>query len=374
MPGAQGVPMMAESEHWHISLRLRAGRVLRHGMDPAAFLRYLAKLGRIEAIVTLSDTLPAFEQFDAETCYLGFEIALQQPHGRQGRHRGRVRVRAGRMPAAHRAAAQPAWQTTCRSSTSNLANHPLLGRHAGPLRHADRSRTGSRPEDTTRAGARQAYRHFAGGAGRRGPRAGGSRAGQAEAGARSARPGEAVGARGCRQAGPAHRPGGRAHHRRGPAPTCWRGAAPRNIELQESNATLAGLVQEVRDSALQLRMVKIGGTFSRFQRVVHDVSRELGKDIGLVVSGEDTELDKTVVELIGDPLTHLVRNAVDHGIESSDEARRDGQAGARHRVAQRLSTTPAASSSRSATTAAACRASASWPRRSSAAWSSRAGC
>ena len=71
----------------------------------------------------------------------------------------------------------------------------------------------------------------------------------------------------------------------------------------------------MRDSALQLRMVKIGGTFSRFQRVVHDVSRELGKDIQLLVSGEDTELDKTVVEKIGDPLTHLVRNSMDHGIE-----------------------------------------------------------
>jgi two-component system chemotaxis sensor kinase CheA len=62
-------------------------------------------------------------------------------------------------------------------------------------------------------------------------------------------------------------------------------------------------------------MVKIGATFSRFQRVVHDVSRELGKDIVLQVSGEDTELDKTVVEKIADPLTHLVRNSMDHGIE-----------------------------------------------------------
>jgi two-component system chemotaxis sensor kinase CheA len=77
-------------------------------------------------------------------------------------------------------------------------------------------------------------------------------------------------------------------------------------------------VEEVRDSALQLRMVKIGGTFSRFQRVVHDVARELGKDIQLVVSGEDTELDKTVVEKIADPLTHMVRNAMDHGIEPAE--------------------------------------------------------
>jgi two-component system chemotaxis sensor kinase CheA len=91
-----------------------------------------------------------------------------------------------------------------------------------------------------------------------------------------------------------------------------------SAQLQESTSRLAGLVESVRDSALQLRMVKIGATFNRFQRVVNDVSRETGKDIELVVTGEDTELDKTVVERIADPLTHLVRNAVDHGIEAAD--------------------------------------------------------
>jgi two-component system chemotaxis sensor kinase CheA len=89
-------------------------------------------------------------------------------------------------------------------------------------------------------------------------------------------------------------------------------------ELEEVNSTIAELVEEVRDSALQLRMIKIGGTFARFQRVVRDVARDLGKDIVLEVSGEETELDKTVVEKLGDPLMHLVRNAMDHGIESSE--------------------------------------------------------
>ncbi len=90
------------------------------------------------------------------------------------------------------------------------------------------------------------------------------------------------------------------------------------IELTESTSKLATLVEEVRDSALQLRMVRIGATFSRFQRVVHDVSRDLGKDIMLVIDGEETELDKTVVEKIGDPLMHLVRNSMDHGIEPAE--------------------------------------------------------
>ena len=92
----------------------------------------------------------------------------------------------------------------------------------------------------------------------------------------------------------------------------------RNSELQETTSNLSELVEQVREGALQLRMVKIGGTFNRFQRTVRDVSRELGKEIQLVVRGEDTELDKTVVEQIADPLTHLVRNAIDHGIEPAD--------------------------------------------------------
>ena len=89
-------------------------------------------------------------------------------------------------------------------------------------------------------------------------------------------------------------------------------------ELLEATARLSKLVEEVRDSALTLRMVEIGATFNRFQRVVRDVSADLGKDIVLEISGAETELDKTVVEKIGDPLTHLVRNSIDHGIEAAE--------------------------------------------------------
>lgn len=88
--------------------------------------------------------------------------------------------------------------------------------------------------------------------------------------------------------------------------------------LVEATSVLSRLVENIRDSALQLRMVQIGETFSRFNRVVRDVSKELGKDIELVISGAETELDKSVVEKIGDPLMHLVRNAMDHGIEPAE--------------------------------------------------------
>ncbi len=89
-------------------------------------------------------------------------------------------------------------------------------------------------------------------------------------------------------------------------------------DIQEATEVVAGvenLVEEIRDNALQLRMVQIGDTFSRFRRVVRDVSKELGKDIELVITGGEAELDKTVVEKINDPLTHLIRNSLDHGIE-----------------------------------------------------------
>ena len=87
--------------------------------------------------------------------------------------------------------------------------------------------------------------------------------------------------------------------------------------LVEATSVLTRLVESIRDSALALRMVQIGETFNRFHRVARDVSKELGKDIELVINGAETELDKSVVEKIGDPLMHLVRNAMDHGIETA---------------------------------------------------------
>ncbi|WP_019613970.1 chemotaxis protein CheA [Psychromonas ossibalaenae] len=90
-------------------------------------------------------------------------------------------------------------------------------------------------------------------------------------------------------------------------------------EAEEVSATMSSLVSNIRDTALELRMVPIGETFSRFRRVVRDVSKELGKNIDLEITGGETELDKTVVEKINDPLTHLIRNSLDHGIESPEQ-------------------------------------------------------
>jgi two-component system, chemotaxis family, sensor kinase CheA len=78
------------------------------------------------------------------------------------------------------------------------------------------------------------------------------------------------------------------------------------------------LSARLRDTTMGIRMVPIGTLFSRFRRLVHDLSRDLGKPVAFVTEGEDTELDKTVIERLADPLVHLIRNAIDHGVEAPE--------------------------------------------------------
>lgn len=89
--------------------------------------------------------------------------------------------------------------------------------------------------------------------------------------------------------------------------------------LKEGLAQLERHTRELQESVMRIRMVPISFSFSRFPRLVHDLSQKLGKKIELKMSGENTEVDKTVIEKIGDPLVHLVRNSLDHGIETPEE-------------------------------------------------------
>ena len=304
----------ASADHWHISLRFGPD-VLRNGMDPLAFLRYLGTLGRVAGIVTLSDALPPPAEMDPESCYLGFEIAFQgdvskaqiegvfefvlddcqlrilPPHSRVSEYvaliqalpedqvrLGDILVQCGTLTP-HELAAALDLQARAEPRA------PMIGEllvEQGQVQPAVVAAALNKQKQVKEG---------------RGPDSQSIRIDADKLDRLINLVGELIIAT---------------------AGASLVARATRHAQLQEAHSVLSGLVEEVRDSALQLRMVRIGGTFSRFQRVVHDVSRELGKDIGLVVSGEDTELDKTVVEKIGDPLTHLVRNAMDHGIEPAD--------------------------------------------------------
>ncbi len=94
------------------------------------------------------------------------------------------------------------------------------------------------------------------------------------------------------------------------------GVDPDDLDrLRQGLSQLARNTRELQESVMQIRMLPISFAFNRFPRIVHDLSRKLAKKVELKLSGEGTELDKTVLEKISDPLVHLVRNALDHGLE-----------------------------------------------------------
>ncbi|HHU82664.1 MAG TPA: chemotaxis protein CheA [Firmicutes bacterium] len=96
-------------------------------------------------------------------------------------------------------------------------------------------------------------------------------------------------------------------------------------ELEESVETLNRLLLRLQDDVLQTRMVAVEHVFSRFPRLVRDLTRRAGKQVDLVITGADTELDRTVIDEIGDPLVHIIRNSLDHGIESPEERKAVGK-------------------------------------------------
>ncbi len=100
----------------------------------------------------------------------------------------------------------------------------------------------------------------------------------------------------------------------------------------ESNSNLTAIAEEVerltgelRDNTMSIRMLPISTTFSKFKRLVRDLSEQLGKEVTLTTEGGETELDKTVIESLNDPMVHIIRNSIDHGIESPDEREATGK-------------------------------------------------
>lgn len=304
-----------QAQYWHLSLRF-GPEVLRNGMDPLSFLQFLGTLGQLVNVLVLADALPDAAHMDPEVCYLGYEIDLDTP--------------------ADRAAIEGAFEFVRDDCELQLLPpHSLHSDYIRLIEQASPSTSARIGEMLVECGAltRQelgmALKAQACSDQSPPPLLGTVLVQQQMV------PPEVVQAAVAKQAQTkqAHAPEARSIridadkldqliNLVGELIIVGAGvnliARRANIaDLQEHTSKLSSLVEEVRDSALQLRMVKIGATFSRFQRVVHDVSHDLGKDIALVIQGEETELDKTVVEKIGDPLMHLVRNAMDHGIESA---------------------------------------------------------
>lgn len=265
---------------WHISLRFGVD-VFRNGMDPLSFLRYLETLGQMMQVTTLTDSIPPMDSWDPESCYLGFEIDLRSTASHATLNevfdfvRDDCEVHITVVDEAPDSAAAIAGELVTPAQPGLVT--------AAPQRPAA-SEAKTRDGNYVRVNADKldALINLVG-----------------ELVIASA--GASLLARSCN-----------------------------NDPLQEASSTVSGLVEEILDGALHLRMIPIGDTFNRFRRVVRDISQELGKDIELIISGAETELDKTVVEKIGDPLMHLLRNAMDHGIESADARRAAGKSAKGH--------------------------------------------
>ncbi|MFT3954730.1 MAG: chemotaxis protein CheA [Piscinibacter sp.] len=307
---------------WHVSVGFGTD-TFRNGMDPLAILNYVAQLGTLDAIGCDTDAVPTLEALDPESCHLGFVFVLQTDRGRE--------------------AIDGAF-----SFVADDARLHIIGPDATPERLAtlvddlpDSPRLGEilmsigvvSYEQLARALKRQSEGVAAGEAPRLGEIL------QAEAGVHPKIVEAALNKQ--QKARDTGADSGRyirvqadrldaVINLLGELVIAGAGALllarqTRQGTLVEANEQIGQLIEEIRNGTLQLRMVPIGETFSRFRRVVRDTAAELGKDVTLEIVGGETELDKSMVERIADPLMHLVRNALDHGLETPEQRTASGK-------------------------------------------------
>ncbi|WP_046266194.1 chemotaxis protein CheA [Pseudomonas syringae] len=282
---------------WHISLRFGVD-VFRNGMDPLSFLRYLNTLGRMVQVTTVTDSIPAVEAWDPESCHLGFEIDFRSAAGHAAINEVFDFVREDCAVEITPVNETPdPVEPTGTELVSQPEHSPMVasGELLGDQRAVPRTPATATATAVERPSSGSEQKNKDG----RYVRVNADKLDELI---------NLVGELVIASAGASLL-----------AKSCD------NDPLQEASSTVSGLVEQILDGALHLRMIPIGDTFNRFRRVVRDVSQELGKDIDLIINGAETELDKTVVEKIGDPLMHLLRNSMDHGIESAEARRAAGK-------------------------------------------------
>ena len=300
---------------WHISLRFDAD-LLRNGFDPASFVRYLTRLGDILRLEVIDEALPPLAEMDPESCYIGLEIDLCSeaskaeieevfafihdfctlrilpPHSAQEDYLQLIRElpetdqRIGSMLIA-------SGLLTEHELNQGLALQAQAEPQKAPLGSVLVEEGMVAPQVVNAALAKQQSVRE-----KRSQESTQIRVAAHKLDELINLVGELViSAAGAQLRAQSHGDAG----------------------CVESTQIVNQHVEQIREAALKLRMIEIGDTFNRFHRVVRDVSQQLGKDIRLQIRGADTELDKSVIDKLADPLTHLVRNAIDHGIEPAEQ-------------------------------------------------------
>ncbi|MBA6327497.1 chemotaxis protein CheA [Colwellia sp. MB02u-6] len=314
------------NDYWHISIRFNRN-VLANGMDPLSFFRYLDTVGNITHMTTLTTDLPSLDDINPEESYLGFEISLDSPASKETiaevfeflMEDCLLQILAPRsklsdyaqliyaLPEENRAIGETLVASSALTEdellkvlecqNADINKHTIVTDENITLDKItnilmddaiiDKNITGASTPDTALDKQKQV-----------------KEVEQQSVRVNAEKLGDLINLVGELVISSAH--------------TELKAKQTEQAELLETVENLTRLVEEIRDATLSLRMVQIGDTFNRFKRVVRDVSKEMGKKIDLKIVGGDTELDKTVVEKISDPLMHLIRNSLDHGIEKPD--------------------------------------------------------
>jgi two-component system chemotaxis sensor kinase CheA len=303
---------------WHISARF-GQETFRNGMDPLSIARYLKGLGQVKSMTCAIDTVPALVNLNPETCYLSFvmelestakrediegafsfvaddcELDIQAPESAEQRlvraiEDMPVTPRLGDMLVSVGAVSQS-------KLTEVLSNQeqsaPVESGHKAKIGNLLEDKAGVAPAVVEAALSKQQKAKESSGEENRFIRVQADRL-------------DAV------------------INLLGELVIAGAGAnllarETRNVALIEANLHMNSLIEEIRNGTLGLRMVPVGETFSRFRRVVRDTASSLGKEVNFEIVGGEAELDKSMVEKIADPLMHLVRNSLDHGLEPPAE-------------------------------------------------------
>lgn len=306
----------SERESWHISVRFGPD-LLRNGMDPLSIMRFLSTLGEITHITTITDHLPDYQNFDPEQLYLGFEIALSSTASQQQIEDAFMFVREDSeliiIPPRSNIEAYINLIKSLPEDNKRLGEI-LVKSHAISYQELDAALAMQKQQAKSQAQV--------------------SMLGDILVEGEAVAP-EIVSAALDKQKKNNEK-------KTSPENRFIRVDAERldtlinligelvinrqridllaskmgNPTLIEAVTSMGNFTEAIRDAALTLRMVPVGDTFQKFKRVVRDTAKSLNKEIELEIEGAETELDRSMVEKLNDPLMHIVRNAMDHGIES----------------------------------------------------------
>lgn len=308
----------SESNHeaWHISVRLGPD-LLRNGMDPLSILRFLRTLGDITHITTITDHLPEFNSYDPEQLYLGFEITLVSNASQQQIEDAFMFVRDDSdiklIPPRSNIEAYVNLIKSLPENPQRLGEI-LVKSHAITFQELDAALATQKQQAKTTGAV--------------------GMLGDILIEEQAIAP-EIVNAALDKQKKISEKKtSGENRFIRVDAERLdilinligelvinrqrvdLLSSKMGNPTLIEAVTSMGNFTEAIRDAALTLRMVPIGDTFQKFKRVVRDTAKSIGKEIELEIEGAETELDRSMVEKLNDPLMHIVRNAMDHGIEA----------------------------------------------------------